>query len=276
MPTFQPSNLQPANLKVVLTIAGSDSSAGAGLQMDLKVFQACGVYGACAATALTAQNTRGVHRIHHVPPRFVAAQIDAVTRDLAVAAAKTGMLGRAQVVEAVAERVHRREIPNLVVDPVILAKDGTPLLAGRGLALLKQVLLPKALVVTPNVPEAEALSGIRITDADGLREAAQQIGNFGVRAVLIKGGHLPGEPTDTLFWDGEFIEFPGARLGKPEDVPVHGTGCIYSAALTARIALGDSLPDACRFAKGLVEEAIARAVKLGKGYWLVHGMKREE
>lgn len=230
--------------------------------MDLKVFQACGVHGASVATALTAQNTRGVRRVHSVTPRFVAEQIDAVARDLPVAAAKTGMLHRPQIVEVVAERVRRRRLPNLVVDPVILAKDGTSLLNARGLAALKERLLPRALVVTPNVPEAEALSGIAIQDGETLREAARKIAGLGVSAVVITGGHLPGAPVDTLFWEGEFYEFEGARI---EGSPVHGTGCLYSAALTARIALGEALPEACRSAKSLVEAGIRGAVALGRG-----------
>ena len=249
-------------MKVALSIAGSDTSGGAGVQMDLKVFHACGVHGATVVTALTAQNTTGVQRVHPVPPRFVAAQIDSVMRDLPVAAAKTGMLGRAPVVEAVAERVGRRSVPNLVVDPVILAKDGTPLLNNRGVAALKTRLLPRALVVTSNVPEAEALSGVRIIDRDSLREAARRIRDLGVQAVLIKGGHLPEAPVDTLFWNEAFHEFPGTRIEGP---PVPGTGCIYSAALDARGARGDPRPDACARAKALVTEAIRGAARLGKG-----------
>lgn len=249
-------------MKIALSIAGSDTCGGAGIQLDLKVFQALGVYGVSVVTALTAQNTRGVERLHHVTPSFVAAQIDALAHDLPIAAAKTGMLARAQVVATVAERVQRRSIPNLVIDPVILAKDGTPLLSGRGLAILKKQLLPHAVAITPNVPEAEALSGIPIPDQTALREAARRIAGLGVRAVIIKGGHLPGEPVDTLFLDGEFLQFPGRRL---EGAPVHGTGCLYSAALTARLAAGDSIPEACLTAKSTVTRAITQAVSLGKG-----------
>jgi hydroxymethylpyrimidine/phosphomethylpyrimidine kinase len=251
---------------VVLTIAGSDSSGGAGIQQDLKVFQACGVHGACVVTALTAQDTRGVYRVHRVPPRFIEAQFDAVARDLPIAAAKTGMLDRPQVVEAVAERVRRRRIPNLVVDPVILAKDGTPLLNARGLRALKQLLLPRALIVTPNVPEAEALSGVEIRCDASAAEAARRILAFGSEAVVIKGGHLPGEPVDTLFRRGETHAIPGERV---QVGPVHGTGCFYSAWLAARIALGDELPEACRSAKAAVTAAIRGAVKLGKGNLLL-------
>ncbi|MCC2671708.1 MAG: phosphomethylpyrimidine kinase [Armatimonadetes bacterium] len=248
--------------KVALTIAGSDTSGGAGIQMDLKVFQSLGVHGASVETALTAQNTTGVHRVHRIPPVFVAAQIDAVAADLPIAAAKTGMLHRREIVEVVAERIERRRIPNLVVDPVILAKDGTPLLSGRGIASLKRRLLPQTRCVTPNVPEAEALSGVQITDEASLREAALRILELGVAAVLIKGGHLPGEPVDRLFCDDEVFEFPGLRIEGP---PVHGTGCLFSAALAARLALGDPLPAACDAAKGLVTTGIRRAVRLGKG-----------
>lgn len=233
--------------------------------MDLKVFQACGVHGTSAATALTAQNTQGVRRVHRLPPRFVAAQIDAVVEDLAPAAAKTGMLDRAQVVEVVAERIRRRRIPNLVVDPVLLGKDGTPLLDRRGIDALKRALLPQALVVTPNVPEAEFLSGVPIRDRESLREAAHALNSLGVASVLIKGGHLEGEPVDTLLWQGEFLEFAGARLGSAQQAPVHGTGCMLSASIAARVALGDPLPEACRFARSLVRGAISQALSLGRG-----------
>jgi hydroxymethylpyrimidine kinase/phosphomethylpyrimidine kinase len=249
-------------MNVVLTIAGSDSCGGAGVQQDLKVFQAVGVHGASVITALTAQNTTGVQRVLQVPPRFVASQIDSVVRDLPVAAVKTGMLSRAAIVEVVAERVRRRSLPNLVVDPVILAKDGTPLLSSRGLTLLRERLLPQSVVVTPNVPEAEALSGISITGPTQVADAARMIAGFGVRAVVIKGGHLNGAPTDTLYWDGQIIEFPGERLGGD---PVHGTGCLFSAALTAYLAAGRTIPEACGDAKEFTAKAIRQAVTLGKG-----------
>jgi hydroxymethylpyrimidine/phosphomethylpyrimidine kinase len=165
-------------------------------------------------------------------------------------------------VEAVADRVRRRSIPNLVVDPVLLAKDGTPLLSARGKEVLLRRLLPLAAVVTPNVPEAEALSGVRIHDRDTLISAAQSISATGVRAVVIKGGHLDGAPVDYLWMDGTLQEFVGERL---TGAPVHGTGCLFSAALAARLALGDSLPDACLAAKVLVTHAIREAVALGRG-----------
>jgi len=230
--------------------------------MDLRVLHACGVYGVSVVTALTAQNTQGVHRVHRVPPRFVAEQIDAVARDLPIAAAKLGMLDQARIVEIVAERLHRRSIPNVVVDPVILAKDGTPLLNNRAIAVLKERVLPRALVVTPNVPEAEALSGVSITDTASIREAALRMAGLGVKGVVVKGGHLPGEPVDTLFWANEFFEFSGPRL---EGAPVHGTGCIYASALAAAVAKGATVPEACARAREVVAGAIEGAAALGKG-----------
>ncbi|MGV3724152.1 MAG: bifunctional hydroxymethylpyrimidine kinase/phosphomethylpyrimidine kinase [Actinomycetota bacterium] len=249
-------------MKVALTIAGSDSGGGAGIQLDLKVFQALGVHGVSALTALTAQNTQRVERVFHVPPSFLAAQLDALASDMPIAAAKTGMLGRTAMVTAVVDRVRRRGIPNLVVDPVILAKDGTALLSGRGVDHLKRRLLPLAAVVTPNVPEAERLSGVRIVDADSVRTAAEEIARTGVGAVLIKGGHLPGSPVDTLYHQGEFVALPGERISGS---PVHGTGCLFSAALAARLALGDPLVEACVAAKELTANAIRAAVVVGKG-----------
>lgn len=249
-------------MTVVVTIAGSDSSGGGGLQADLRVFHCMGVHGAAVVTALTAQTTAAVERVHLSPPRFVAAQLDAVARDLAPAAAKTGMLARAAIVHAVADRIRRRRIPNLVVDPVMVAKDGTELLEPRGVEALRHRLLPLARVVTPNIAEAERLSGLPIRNLGAAREAARRILAGGVEAVVIKGGHLPGEPVDLLAWrDGE-LEFPGVRLPGP---PVRGTGCHYSAALCARLALGDDLPAACSAAKELVAAAIAAAVRLGRG-----------
>jgi hydroxymethylpyrimidine kinase/phosphomethylpyrimidine kinase len=247
----------------VLSIAGSDSSGGAGLQMDLKVFAALGVWGTTAATALTAQDTRGVQRVYAVPPRFVAAQIDAVARDLPVAAVKTGMLGRTPVVLAVAQRLRRRRLSNLVVDPVLCAKNGRALLTAGGLAALKRSLLPAARVVTPNLPEAESLTGAPIRDNASLRDAACSIARLGPGlAVVIKGGHRPDAPVDLLFDGEQFHEIEGERLA---GAPVHGTGCIYSAALAARLAWGDGLPEACRAAKRFVEAAIRGAWSAGGG-----------
>ena len=251
----------------VLSIAGSDPSAGAGIQLDLKVFERLGVYGMTAVTAVTAQNTQGVQKIHKVPPRIIAAQIDSVARDIGMDACKIGMLYDPTAVDTVAERIERREIPNVVLDPVIAAKDGTLLLAVKGIKRMKRVLIPKALVVTPNAEEAGILSGIPVRSMDDVKQAARAIYDLGCKYVLVKGGHLEGDPVDVLFDGEQFQEFPGIRI---EGTPVHGTGCAFSAALAARIALGDSVPDGVRFAKEFVAELIKSAVKLGKGNLLIH------
>jgi len=217
-------------------------------------------------TAVTAQNTLGVQKIHKVPPRIISAQIDSVVRDIGVDACKIGMLYDPTAVDIVAERIHRREIPNVVLDPIIAAKDGTPLLASKGIERMKRRLIPRALVVTPNAREAEVLSGVPVRNLDDLKQAAQAIHALGCRFVLAKGGHVEGEPVDVLFDGKDFVELAGIRI---EGTPVHGTGCAFSAAMAARIALGDSVPDAARFAKEFVAGLIRSAVKLGKGNLLI-------
>lgn len=254
------------DIKRVLSIAGSDPSAGAGVQLDLKVFERLNVYGMTVITAVTAQNTTGVQKIHKVPPRIIAAQIDSVVRDIGVHACKIGMLYDPTAVETVAERIARRDIPNVILDPVMMAKDGTPLLAAKGIKRMKHSLIPKALVVTPNVPEAEILTGMQVRDMETLMQAARAIHEMGCKYVLVKGGHLDGEPVDVLYDGTDFVEIPGIRI---EGTPVHGTGCAFSAALAARVALGDSVPDAARYAKRFVTETIKSAVKLGRGNRLV-------
>lgn len=251
-------------MTVALTIAGSDSCGGAGIQLDLRVFDACGVPGASVVTALTAQSPGGVHRRFAVPPRSVAAQIDALV-GMPIAAAKTGMLDRAQVVSVVAGRIARRRIPLLVVDPVITATDGTPLLSDRGVERLRRELLPLAVLVTPNAPEAARLAGLSVEDDESAREAARRIAALGPRGVVITGGHRDspeGETADLLYWEGDFYEFRGERLPGP---PVHGTGCAYSAAVTARLALGDTVPEACRFAREFTAKMIRTSWSTGKG-----------
>jgi hydroxymethylpyrimidine/phosphomethylpyrimidine kinase len=249
-------------MKRVLTIAGSDSSGGAGIQADLKVFAQLGAYGVCAVTAVTAQNSMGVQKIFKVAPRVVASQIDSVTRDMGVDACKIGMLYSPQLVDVVAERIHRREIVNVTLDPVIFAKDGSRLLTAKGVERMKRVLLPQTLLVSPNVQEAEILSKVKVSDTASAVAAAEKIWGFGPRYVLIKGGHLDGEPIDVLF-DGESArEFRGARV---EGDPMRGTGCVLSAAITVFLAQGHSVPDAVTFAKQFVAAAISHSVKLGKG-----------
>lgn len=249
-------------MKRVLSIAGSDSSAGAGIQADLKVFAESGVYGICAVTAVTAQNSRGVQKLSKVPQRIVAAQIDSVTRDIGVDACKVGMLYSHQVVDSVADRIHRREIPYVVLDPVIFAKDGTRLLSARAVQRLKKNLLPRTYLVAPNLPEAELLSGIKIADRDDAPAAAKRLLEMGPKYVLIKGGHMAGDPVDLLFDEKSVIEFQSERIG---GCPMHGTGCVLTAAIAARLALGDDVPEAVAAGKAFVTEAIRNAVALGKG-----------
>lgn len=252
----------PEKLVRVLTVAGSDPSAGAGIQADLRVFDSLGCYGMTAVTAVTAQNTLGVQKIHKVPPRIIAAQIDSVTRDIGVDACKIGMLYAEQAVDVCVDRIHRRGIPNIVLDPVIAAKDGTRLLSSKGVDRMKRRLIGQCLVVAPNAVEAGILSGAEVRSLDELKYAARVIHGFGCRYVLAKGGHLEGEPVDVLFDGQGFTEFPALRVEGP---PVHGTGCAFSAALAARIALGDNVQSAAGFAKDYVSGLIRSAIKLGKG-----------
>jgi hydroxymethylpyrimidine/phosphomethylpyrimidine kinase len=248
-------------MKVAITIAASDSSCGAGIQADLAVFRYIGVYGVCAVTNVTAQNSMGVHKVSKVPPRIVSAQIDAVTRDFEVSACKIGMLYSPQMVNLVSERITRREIPNVVLDPVMKAKNGEVLLTEPAIKRLKRWLVPKVTLVTPNAAEAEALTGIAVTNRDTARDAAKALVEVGARAALVKGGHIEGEPIDVLYDGNDFVEFPGRRRAKN----MHGTGCVLSAAIAARLALGDDLHAAIAFAKEYVTQAIERSAKLGKG-----------
>jgi hydroxymethylpyrimidine/phosphomethylpyrimidine kinase len=249
-------------MKRVLTIAGSDSSGGAGIQADNKVFAELGVYGLTAITSVTAQNSTGVQKVFKVAPRTIAAQIDSVARDIGCDACKIGMLYSHQVVDLVAERIHRREIPNVVLDPIIFAKGGVRLLTAKAVGRMRRNLLPRVMLVAPNVPEAEILSGIQINDSASAAAAAEKIWECGCKYVLIKGGHLEGDPDDLLF-DGENVRmFSGKRI---EGEPMRGTGCVLTAAIAANLALGADVPEAVEAAKVFVTHAIADAVKLGKG-----------
>ncbi len=261
----RPSGRERWGRPVALTIAGSDSSAGAGIQADLKTFHAIGAYGATAVTALTAQNTLGVHGIDEASPAIVAAQIDAVASDLGVDGAKTGMLANAAIVAAVADRVRRWEIgPVLVVDPVLVAKGGDRLLRDDALDTLLRDLLPLAAVLTPNVPEAEAILGRAIADDDeDVRAAARELRALGPRAVVVKGGHRAGRARDVCFDGAAFERLDADRIATTS---THGTGCTFSAAIAARIALGDDVLDAVRYAKRFVTRAIERSRPLGGGH----------
>jgi hydroxymethylpyrimidine/phosphomethylpyrimidine kinase len=251
---------------VALTIAGSDSSGGAGIQADLKTFAAFGVFGTSAITALTAQNTRGVVAIANLEPEFVAAQIDAVADDFTVAAAKTGMLSRAAIVAAVAERIRARRIPNLVVDPVMAAASGDLLLEPDAISMMRTAMLPLAAVVTPNLDEARILTGREVADAAAMREAARAIVGAGARAALVKGGGLSGDALDILFDGRDFHEFSAPRIAlKGAPGRAHGAGCTLSAAIAAALARGDSLVAAVDAAKRYVTLALQQAPQIGHG-----------
>ena len=249
-------------MPVALTIAGSDSSGGAGLQADLLTFAAFGVYGASVVTAVTAQNTTGVRAIAPIAPDVVAAQLDAVLDDLDVRAAKTGMLHRAAVVEIVAARLRARPVPQLVVDPVTVSTSGATLLEPSALDALRGALLPLATLVTPNLHEAEALTGRPVRDVAEMREAARALVGHGARAALVTGGHLPGDAVDVLYDGATYRELSAARVATQH---THGTGCALSAAITAGLARGDDLVRAVEAAKQHVTQALATVPGLGRG-----------
>lgn len=247
----------------ILTIAGSDSGGGAGIQADLKTILAMDGYGMSALTALTAQNTCGVRGVHPVPPDFVADQIDSVAEDIGVDAAKTGMLNTAGVVAAVAGRVGHHRLEPLVVDPVMISKSGARLLQPAAEDALRDELVPLATVLTPNLPEARMLSGIEVSRPDQMRDAARAVLDLGPAAVVIKGGHLEGEPLD-LFYDGEeFVEIAYPRV---ETRNTHGTGCTYSAAIATCLGRGMAPAEAVRAARAALQHAIENALPLGEGH----------
>jgi len=258
---------------VALTIAGSDSGGGAGIQADLKTFAAFDVYGASVVTALTAQNTRGVKAIAAVEPAFVAAQIDAVLDDLDVGAVKTGMLLSAAVIDVVVDRLAARPPRHLVVDPVLVATSGEPLLEPAAIVRLRERLVPLATLVTPNLREAEALTGRPVTRSADLRDAARALLDLGARAVLVKGGHLEGEALDLLD-DGKSVrELSAPRIARPD---AHGTGCTLSAAIAAGLARGLELGAAVVAAKRYVTHAIESASRVGQGAPALHHLPRED
>lgn len=266
-PAWEPGRRVPR----ALTVAGSDSGGGAGIQADLKTFAARGVYGTSAITALTAQNTLGVHGVHLVPPAFVAQQIDAVMADIGADAWKTGMLANAEIIAIVAERVRHYHVGRLVVDPVMVAKGGAPLLEPAAQQALVNELLPLAYVVTPNLPEAEALTGLTVVDRAGMAAAATAIKALGPKNVIIKGGHLAaGTAAVDLLFDGEnLIELTAPRIATSN---THGTGCTFAAALAAELAWGRPLPTAAAAAKAYLSGAISAGagLNLGGGHGPVH------
>jgi hydroxymethylpyrimidine/phosphomethylpyrimidine kinase len=246
---------------VALTVAGSDPSGGAGIQADLKTFHAFGVYGTAVVTALTVQNTRGVRAVHAVAPDVVVAQLDAVTDDLTVAGAKIGLVPGPDVAAALVERLTRRPLPRLVLDPVLVAGSGDAL-GSEGTATALRALLPHAALVTPNLTEAAALTGRRVRDLDDMVEAARALVDLGAGAALVKGGHLADRPVDVLVAGGTVQRLDAPRVPVH---PTHGTGCTLSAAITAGLASGHDLAAAVACAKRFVHDALAAALALGGG-----------
>jgi hydroxymethylpyrimidine/phosphomethylpyrimidine kinase len=249
-------------VKVALTIAGSDSGGGAGIQADLRTFAAHGLHGTSAITAVTAQNTVAVVDYVALDPRMVVAQIDAVASDIPLAAVKTGMLANRAIVEAVADALARLRLPHLVVDPVMVAKSGDRLLDPAAEAAYRERLLPLAEVVTPNLAEAEALLGRPVRSLEAMADAARDLHAQGPRAVVVKGGHLEGDPVDVFFDGGRMERLPAPRIATRN---THGTGCTLSAAIAARLALGHELLEAVRGAKAYLTEALRGAYTLGRG-----------
>jgi hydroxymethylpyrimidine/phosphomethylpyrimidine kinase len=246
-----------------MTIAGSDSGGGAGIQADLKTFHALGVYGTSVLTAVTAQNTVEVAAIAEVPDEVVIAQIDTVAEDIGADAVKTGMLTNRSIIENVADRLEAWGIPWLVVDPVMVSKSGASLLNPNAVAALKNDLLPKASIVTPNIPEAEIIAGMSISTEDDIREAARRIHALGPGIVIIKGGHRDGPAVDLVFDGLSFLPVEGERIDTRN---THGTGCTYSAAITALLARGVPPIDAIRLAKRYLEAALRNSVAIGEGH----------
>lgn len=263
-PAWRPLPRAQAPPCVALTIAGSDSGGGAGIQADLKTFQRFGVYGTSALTLVTAQNTLGVRRVDLLSPELVVAQIAAVAEDFEVRAAKTGALGSAEIIEAVAAAVEKHALPNLIVDPVMISKHGDSLLAMGAIEILKVRLFPKASLVTPNLHEAAALLGRAVGSEAEMRDAARAVCDLGAAAALVKGGRLPGGEAVDLLYDGsEFVRLAAPRI---ETRHTHGTGCTSSAAIVALLARGETLVDAVREAKEFISRAIASAPGIGRGH----------
>jgi hydroxymethylpyrimidine/phosphomethylpyrimidine kinase len=246
-----------------LTIAGSDSGGGAGVQADLKTFMALDVYGTSVITAVTAQNTLGVQGVVELPTEFVAQQFDSVLSDIGTQAAKTGMLASIPLVRTVSQKVQEYKLSQLVVDPVMVAKGGHPLLREEARRVLAETLLPLALVVTPNLHEAGLLAGIEVSDRTSMEEAARRIRALGPAYVVVKGGHLEHEACDLLFDGRSFRAYTSPKI---ETVCTHGAGCTFSAAITAALAKGQEVAEAVALAKAFVSRAIAAGFLIGRGH----------
>jgi len=259
------------SIRKALTIAGSDSGAGAGIQADLKTFAALGVYGTSALTAITAQNTIGVTQVFELNSKLVAAQIDAVIGDIGANAAKTGMLASAAIIEIVAAKIEQHRLKNLVVDPVMVATSGDLLIKKSAVGALRSRLLPLAAVATPNLPEAEELTGMRLRSSEEIEEAARRIVKMGAKSVVIKGGHRSGPAVD-LFFDGK--KFAALSAPRIRTKNTHGTGCTFSAAIAAYLAKGEGVERAVRLAKKYITAAIRAGFRVGAGHSPVHHFHR--
>jgi len=251
----------------VLTIAGSDSSGGAGIQADLKTITALGAFGMSVITAVTAQNTLGVQGIYEIPADFVEKQFASVVMDIGVDAVKTGMLTTTEIVTTVAGLIRKYDIEKLVVDPVMAATGGEALIKGEVRETLIRVLIPLAFVVTPNIPEAEVLAEMKIATVQDMENAAKVIHGYGAKNVVVKGGHLAGDAVDVLYDGAKFHLFSAAKLDKGE---THGTGCTYSAAIATLLAKGQSIAEAVKGAKAYITEVIRHAYSIGAGYGLIN------
>jgi len=250
-------------LPVALTIAGSDSGGGAGIQADLKTFAVLGVHGTSAITAITAQNTMGVTDILELPTSLIREQIRVVVEDIGVQATKTGMLSSPEIIEAVATSIELHGLRALVVDPVMVAKGGAKLLHDDAVATIRARLIPLAAIITPNLPETEVLLGRSITTIEERRQAARDLVAMGARAAVVKGGHARGDVTDVYFDGTELVELPGRRIDTPN---THGSGCVFSAAITANLARGAEPLEAVREAKDFITQAIAQSLEIGHGH----------
>jgi hydroxymethylpyrimidine/phosphomethylpyrimidine kinase len=259
------------SIRKALTIAGSDSGGGAGIQADLKTFAALGIYGTSAITAITAQNTVGVTQVLALSPNLVGAQIDAVIDDIGAHALKTGMLANAAIIEAVAKKIQQHRLKNLVVDPVMVATSGDLLIKKNAVATLRTRLIPLAAVVTPNIPEAEELTGMELRTSEHITEAARRIVGMGAKSVVIKGGHLKGPAVD-LFYDGKTFSMLLAPRLRTKNT--HGTGCTFSAAIAAYLAKGETSASAVSRAKQYITRAIRAGFVVGAGHSPVHHFYR--
>lgn len=249
-------------MKNILTIAGSDSCGGAGIQADLKTFSALGTYGMSVIAAITVQNTKGVFGIQNVTPDIIQGQIDAIFTDIEVDAVKIGMVSQTETIHAIADKLEQYQPKNVVIDPVMISKSGFNLLEPEAVAALTKRLLPLAFILTPNLPEAEAITGMKIETLEAMEEAAKIIYGMGVKNVFIKGGHLQNDASDILYDGQKVITLEGKRI---QTKNTHGTGCTISSAIAANLGKGLSVEEAVREAKRYITVAIAHAIPLGHG-----------